>query len=188
VAPDKSLCVHGRDPDECSASCLAALLPRGAGGGKHYRLCPCHDDSRASLSINAGTKGMRIIWCCGAGCSFEDVCAALESRGADPSCLGRYGLPKRLAQPGMRITGQDPALVAAAKRWYAVAKLPASLNGSLLRMCIQALSEGNGDLPGDPYELLPVNRDDFLALAKRAGIERGYAYRVYRQWMTHDAA
>ena len=50
----------------------------------------------------------------------------------------------------------------------------------------QAISEGDGDLPGDPYELLPVNRDDFLALASRAGIERGYAYRVYKQWTACD--
>ncbi len=188
MAPDKSLCIHERDPLACSESCLAALLPRGVSGDKHNRLCPCHDDREASLSINPGTKGMRMIWCCGAGCSFEDVRAALESRGADPSCLGNYGLPRRQLQPGMRIAGHDPALVADAKRYHAILKLPADLNGSLLRMCIKALSEGDSDLPGDPYELLPVNKDDFLALAKRTGIERGYAYRVYRQWMTYDAA
>jgi hypothetical protein len=108
VIPDKSLCTHGRDPLACSESCLAPLLPRGANGDKHNRVCPCHDDSRASLSINPGTKGMRMIWCCGAGCSFEDVRTALESLGADPSCLGRYGLPGRAVVPGLRVTGVSP--------------------------------------------------------------------------------
>ena len=83
----------------------------------------------------------------------------------------------------------DPALVADAKRWQAIRKLPAKLDGKLMRMCVQALSEGGGDLPGDPYDLLPgQQRTTSLALAIRSGIERGYAYRVYRQWMSYDAA
>ena len=90
-----------------------------------------------------------------------------------------------MVTPGLRLVGQDPALVADAKRWHAALSLPTDLAGSLLRMCIQALSEGDGDLPGDPCKLLPVDRDDFLALALRAGIERGYAYRVFRQWMAY---
>lgn len=185
MAPDKSLCVHGRDPLACSESCLAPLLPRGISGDKHNRLCPCHDDREASLSINPGTKGMRIIWCCGAGCSFEDVRAALESRGADPSCLGRYGLPKRPVVPGMRIQYADPATVADAKRFQAIAKLPRSLNGKLYVMCVQAIIEGDGDLPADPLVLLGVNSDDFYGLADRAGIDAKYKYRLFKHWMTN---
>ena len=39
-----------------------------------------------------------------------------------------------------------------------------------------------------PLLVMVVNRDDFLALALRAGIERGYAYRVYKQWTAYDGA
>lgn len=182
-----SPCHLGIAPDPCAYIHVAAALERGTGGGKSLRRCPCHADSKASLSINPGTQGQRVVWKCGAGCSAADIRAALLAKGIHESCLGRYGLPKRTAVPGLRVTGTDPAVVADAKRWQAVLKLPADLSAALLRMCVQALSEGNGDLPGDPYELLPVNKDDFLALAKRTGIERGYAYRVYRQWMTYDA-
>ena len=187
MAPDKSLCHLGLSPDPCAYVHVAAALPRGREGDKSNRQCPCHDDRKASLSINDG-KIQRIVWRCGAECDPGDIRAELLGRGVDPSCLGNYGLPKRAVVPGMRVIGHDPALVADAKRWQAVAKLPAKLSGQLMRMCIQALSEGGGDLPGDPYELLPVNRDDFLALASRAGIERGYAYRVYKQWVAYDGA
>ena len=76
------------------------------------------------------------------------------------------------------MTSDDPAVVADAKRWQAVRKLPDNLNAALCACAFKLISEGDGDLPGDPFVLLPVNSDDFLALAKRAGIERGYAYRA----------
>ena len=44
------------------------------------------------------------------------------------------------------------------------------------------LEEGDGDLPGDPYRLLPVNSDDFYALAKRAGLGH-YRYQMYEKWL-----
>lgn len=182
--PDKPLCRLGAAPGACAYDHVAAALPRGTEGSRSNRLCPCHDDRKASLSINPG-RIQRVIWHCGAECDPGDIRAALLDRGVDESCLGRYGLPKRAVVPGLRVLGHDPALVADAKRWQAVLRLPADVTGSLLRMCIKAISEGDGDLPGDPYKLLPVNRDDFLALAIRAGIERGYAYRVYRQWMAY---
>jgi hypothetical protein len=186
--PSESLCHLGATPKVCAYEHVAARVPPGREGDKANRACPCHDDRKASLSINPGRYGQRIIWCCGAECDPGDIRAALVGYGVHESCLGRYGLPKRLAVPGVRIMSADLATVADAKRWQATRKLPAKLNASLKLMCEQALSEGDGDLPGDPYELLPVNRDDFLALANRSGIERGYAYRVYRQWMTYDAA
>jgi len=186
-AKDDSHCTLGRDPAGCSVADLAALLPKGLNGDDHNRLCPCHDDRKASLSINPG-RIHRIIWHCGAGCSAEDVRAALERLGADSTCLGNYGLPKRLIQPGMRIQGHDPALVADAKRWHATVKLPGALSGNLYRMCVQAISEGNGDLPGDPLRLLPDDQAEFLALAARTGIERGYRYRLWQQWLRYQAA
>lgn len=74
-----------------------------------------------------------------------------------------------------------------ALRWRAVRTLPVDLNGSLRLMCIQAIDEGDGSLPGDPEILLPEDMDEFLVLAKRVGIERGYAYRVYKKWLRRGA-
>lgn len=187
ACPDTSLCALGLPPPECASAHVAARLPAGQGGDRRNRLCPCHDDRKASLSINAG-RIQRVIWHCGAGCDPADIRAALRGLGVDEGCLGRYGLPRRAVSPGLRVAGHDPGMVADAKRWHAVLKLPRDLNGALLRMCVQAIAEGDGDLPGDPYRLLPVNMDDFLGLAGRAGIERGYRYRLYKQWMRPEAA
>ena len=184
AARDESRCHLGLTPNPCAWDHVAAMLPKGVEGSRSNRLCPCHDDRKASLSINPG-RIQRVVWNCGAECDPGDIRAELLARGVHESCLGRYGLPKRAIAPGLRVQGHDPVLVAAAKRYYAIVKLPADLNGSLLRMCIQAIIEGDGDLPGNPYELLPVDRDEFLTLAQRAGVERGYAYRVFKQWMAY---
>lgn len=187
AARDESLCHLGALPEVCAYKHVAALVPPGREGDKSNRACPCHDDCKASLSINYGRHGQRIVWHCKTGCSAEDVRGALLGLGIDESCLGFYGLPKRVLVPGMRVMTADLAVIADAKRYQAIRRLPASLNGnaSLRLMCEQAIDEGDGDLPGDPYRLLPVNRDDFLALAIRSGIERGYAYRVYKQWTAY---
>lgn len=185
-ARETAWCTLGRDPESCCLVDIAGVLPKGTGGDGHNRLCPVHDDRHASLSINPGTIH-RIVWHCGAGCSAEDVREGLLAAGIDESCLGRYGLPKRPVQPGLRIAGHDPVLVADSKRWHAVRKLPPGLNGSLLRMCVQAITEGDGDLPGDPSVLLPADRQEFLALAARTGIERGFRYRVWDQWVRYQS-
>lgn len=180
-AKDNSRCAHGRDPAACSVLCLARLLPRGANGDDHNRSCPCHDDRRASLSINPGDV-VRIVWHCGAGCDPEDVRAELEALGAAESCLGTYGQSKRAIVPGMRIAGHDPALVADVKRWHAVLKLPSDLAGHLYKMCVQAIAEGDGDLPGDPFRLLPETKPEFIAAARRCGFERSYCRKLWLRW------
>ena len=50
-------------------------------------------------------------------------------------------------------------------------------------MCVQAISEGDGDLPGDPLTLLGVDPDLFYGLADRAGIDSKYKYRLYKHWL-----
>ncbi len=94
------------------------------------------------------------------------------------------GLPKRAVAPGMRFTYADSAMVADVKRYQAIRKLPADLNGKLRLMCEQAIAEGDGDLPADPLVLIGVNADDFYGLADRAGIDAKYKYRLFRQWIT----
>jgi hypothetical protein len=186
AARDESLCHLRLAPNPCAWDHVASHVAKGSEGSRSVRLCPCHDDRKASLSINPG-RVHRVVWHCGAECDPGDIRAELLALGVDETCLGRYGLPKRLAQPGVRIIGQDPALVVAAKRWHAIDKLPHDLNGKLLVMCIQAIRDGDGDLPGDPLILLPVNSDDFYALADRAGIDSKYKYRLFKQWVTSAA-
>jgi hypothetical protein len=176
-------CPSGHDAETC-ADLGAGHFPRGRQGSKRNRLCPCHNDTKASLSWNPGTEGMWMVWNCGAKCDPAAIRAEALDLGIDPGCVGNYGLPKRAVVPGLRVAGYDAAMVAAAKRWHAVAKLP-ELNGSLVRMCIQAISEGDGNLPGDPLRLLPANQDDFLALASRAGLDSKYRYRVYKKWLSY---
>ena len=44
--------------------------------GQWTARCPAHDDRRASLSVSVG-EGGRVLLNCHAGCSAEDICAAL---------------------------------------------------------------------------------------------------------------
>lgn len=46
------------------------------GHGQWTARCPAHDDRRASLSVSVGDGG-RVLLNCHAGCSTEDICAAL---------------------------------------------------------------------------------------------------------------
>ncbi len=181
AARDESLCHLNTAPNPCAWDHVADHVPRGREGSRSVRLCPCHDDRKASLSINPGHVH-RVVWHCGAECDPGDIRAALLGLGVDETCLGRYGLSKRLAVPGMRVVGLDPATVADAKRWQAAQKLPATLDGKLYRMCIQALGEGDGDLPGDPLTLLPVNSSDFYGLAARTGLGK-YKYELFGRWL-----
>lgn len=122
---DRTLCHLGLTADLCAYDHVAARVPQGREGDRSNRSCPCHDDRKASLSINSGDRGQRVVWKCQAGCDPADIRAALLGLGIHESCLGRYGMPKRLAVPGLRIVGQDAALVADAKRWQATALMSA---------------------------------------------------------------
>lgn len=182
MTPERKLCHLGLTAEDCAYDHVAAALPRGTEGSRSNRLCPCHDDRKASLSVNPG-RIVRVVWNCGAECDPGDIRAELAGLGVDESCLGRYGLPKRAVVPGLRVTSADPATIADAKRWQAVRKLPPGLNGKLWLMCVQAISEGDGDLPPDPLVLLGVNADDFYGLADRAGIDAKYKYKLFKHWM-----
>ena len=187
MAPNESHCHLGLTPNPCAWDHVAAMLPKGREGSRSVRLCPVHDDRKASLSVNPG-RVHRVVWNCGAECDPGDIRTELLSLGVDPSCLGNYGLPKRAVVPGMRIIGHDPALVADAKRVQAIRKLPAELDGKLYRMCVKAIIEGDGDLPPDPLILLGAgNADDFYSLADRAGIDPKYKYRLFKNWLANGA-
>ena len=55
---------------------LARLDGVKGGHGQWTAKCPAHDDRRASLSVSVG-EGGRVLLNCHAGCSTEDICAAL---------------------------------------------------------------------------------------------------------------
>jgi hypothetical protein len=178
-------CTLGRDPARCAVTDIAAVLPKGIGGNDHKRLCPCHDDTEASLYIDAGSRGQRIVWCCYAGCDKTDIRMALLALGVDESCLGNYGRPEppRTIVPGLRTEGHSPGITADAKRWQAMWKLSGDLPGKLFVMCRQAIAEGDGDLPGDPFRLLPRTRTEFIGLARRSGIQHSTRYALWDFWL-----
>ena len=48
----------------------------GASAGQYTALCPVHGDSKNSLSIATGTGG-KILLHCHAGCTTNEICAAV---------------------------------------------------------------------------------------------------------------
>src|SRR5262245_24943246 len=58
---------------------IASGLGGRKSGDSYECRCPAHDDQRASLSLSNGDKG--VVFHCHAGCSQDDVLAALKSRG-----------------------------------------------------------------------------------------------------------
>jgi hypothetical protein len=191
VPPGQHWCRDGFDQWACYDHhvAVAALGPAtGKRGSYNYR-CPVpgHADHRKSFSLNAGAKGKWMVWHCHAGCTDADVREMLLKLGAVEQCLGNYGIDFQDApRPGTpyRKTA-DPIVFAAAKRCSAMSALARSTlkNDALLRMCIQAISDGDGDLPGNPVRLLPTNQAAFVALAKRTGVERRYRYELYEKWL-----
>lgn len=172
---------------ECAHDHVARALDKGLGGTKSLRLCPGHDGREATLSINPGDI-FRVVWNeQAATCDLDDrdIHSLLLSRGVDESCLGTYGLRKQGARDtrDARVRGIDLAAAADVKRWHAMQKLPPDLDGKLLIMCRQALTEGDGDLPGDPLRLLPWTKPEFVSLGQRAGLQRNYPYKLWDRWV-----
>jgi hypothetical protein len=60
--------------------------------------CPAHDDVKASLSVNEGDDG-RVLLCCHAGCSFEEIILGSGDCGMSctrPGDLRRCHTPRRV--------------------------------------------------------------------------------------------
>lgn len=192
-------CKDGADQQKCYDWHVAipALGPAtGTAGDLCYR-CPVpgHGNRRKNCAINPGTKGKWVVWHCFGGCTDAAVRQALSGMGISEDCLGSFAsddyyehlreVGQREPVPGMpNVAGVDPAAFAAAQRWAAIQQVLATdiANLSLVRMCAQAISEGDGGLAGDPKLLLPGDQAAFVALAKRAGIERRYRYELAKKW------
>ena len=116
---------------------------------------------------------MWLLGYCHGGCEASVVRDALLDAGHPCSLPLRFGLPSKQAAIAAAFPARaDPATLAAARRSYACQQLVRSdlTNGSLLKMCLQAIAESDGGVPGDPALLLPGDYQEFNALAKRAGI------------------
>lgn len=168
-------------PGPCTEQHLKPLLT--VARGKNFR-CPLHPE-HVKFSINAGDGRQRVVFCCNDGRCHDneltELRAALVALGADESCLGNYG--KRKPAPTVvpaRFTAPetDPRIA----KWEAVHMLPANLNGSLLRMCIQAISECDGKPSCDPWDLLPAESKPFYALAERTGLGN-YKYNLFKAFL-----
>lgn len=185
-------CREGRGQGECVRYHVrehVPALPRPSGSDRECTRC------HKPLSINPGTKGQWCVWSCDTGCDPADVRADLLGLGIDPRCLGNYGSAPWVQNQARKAKQRpaesaDPVVYAAANRSHAMLKLASSDLGSaaLLKMCLQAISEGDGSLPGDPVVLLPRNYAEFMALAERTGIERTYRYRLARSYLCKKGA
>lgn len=186
-AAGKSWCAKGDTQARCHAEHSYGVLPIGPSGGKN-RACPV---CGGNLSINPGDRGMWLVWCCQDGCDAGIVRLALEqAAGIAPGCLGSYATEDWRAKQERRAVARfparaDTATLRDAKRFHACQKLIASeiANGSLLKMCLQAISEGDGNVSGDPARLLPAGRAEFIALGRRAGLERIHCHKLADRWL-----
>jgi len=106
---------------DCVSRVLERLPSAKRSGDGWSALCPAHDDHKPSLDIDQGDDGRALI-CCRAGCSGDDVVAALGLRWSDlmPSadaCNGSskpalplYGvekLPVHPSRPVMLVQGRQ---------------------------------------------------------------------------------
>ena len=86
----------------------------------------------------------------------------------------------------------QPALLAAARRdgaYAQLAEMSADLgNASVLRMCMQRIKDSSGDVTGDPAGLIPSERTEFIALARRTGIPRIQASTLADRWFRKQVA
>lgn len=186
MADSQRWCKLGYDQKLCVQAHARDIYPHARPRNGQDRQCPV---CSAPLSLNPGTKGMWLVWTCHGGCRPEVVRAALEER-IDLGCLGAWysdeWLARKSGQPTAVYPARDPATERAARRWYAAQKLIGQkiTNASLLRMCMQAIAEGDGEVPGDWRALLPTTRAEFVALAKRAGIEKPHRHVLATNWFS----
>ena len=162
------------------------MLPKGREGSRSVRLCPCHDDRKASLSVNPG-RIVRVVWNCGAECDPGDIRAELLAVALTNPALAATDCRNAHRRRECGSSPADPATVADAKRRQAIAKLPRDLNGKLYAHVHSGHHRGRRGLAADPLVLLGVNSDDFYGLADRAGIDAKYKYKLFKHWMANAA-
>lgn len=189
-APDR-WCKSGLTQAACIQQHAREALPAASPRHGKDRQCPI---CAGNLSLNPGDKGAWLMWTCHEGCHPETLRETLETvAGIDPACLGSWysGEWKQRQEQKQRRGAStytlrpDAASIAAVGRSYAYQKLISAEVESLglLKVCMQAVAESDGTVSGDPDLLLPRDYRELAALARRAGIERSYSYRLARSWI-----
>lgn len=183
----------------CAHAHVRHVLPPAHPRNGNDRECP---SCGGNLSVNpAANRHAHILITCHGPAKCTETAAGrreirelLLERGIAAECLGPYGLggdgPTATIPRPRRET--DPALLAAARRDGAYAELgelSAGLgNASILRMCMQRIKESDGAVAGDPAGLIPSERAEFIALARRAGIPRIQASTLASRWLRKQVA
>jgi hypothetical protein len=184
------------DPS-CAAEHIRSVLPAPPypkRGKKTDVLCPGCGEWNADFNTGKIPK-VHLVGSChplpgrGAPCTNEQMRDALDSKfHVDAVHLGLFGKPpKAPVAPGRRdrTTAGERA---AARKWFATRRLPRGLSLYLRLMCEQAIDEWGGDHPpSDPRELLGLDYDVWVGLAKRTeGVDPTYRGKLWKQWAQHQ--
>lgn len=188
-------CKDGASQSYCHRYHVRDAVPKPRPSSGQDRECPI---CGANLAITKADKPeVWMVMHCFGTCDTEHLWtpgsiaiadALIATYGVDRLCLGRFGLEKSISngsafQPYR--SKADPALLAAAARWYAVEKFPREWTGQIIHLAVQGLRECCGEVPADPYALIPYDYGEFRALAGRAGISRFYVERLFTKWCSY---
>jgi hypothetical protein len=201
VAAWKAGCAHGASRGNCAELHLRELLPLAL-GSKRDRQCPV---CGGNLSINAARNADQhvVITChgqCRTAAKDDDAprrCALIREAfialGAEGQCLGGFGKlsGKQLAAlgpGGVARCQHDRALEDDGLRFRLHLKVPREWVRSIRDMAEQRITElPAAELPSDPYLLLPSgDKNEWYALASRAGIDKRDRAQLHRKWMLED--
>jgi hypothetical protein len=100
---------------------LQLVLPRlkdvrRSGSNQWEARCPAHDDRRPSLSISTGDEGKVLLHCQSAGCSFEEIVAALRLTKGTKTMQDLNELTRKAVEDVAREEQQRPNPAATAKQ------------------------------------------------------------------------
>jgi len=189
AATEAGRCRHDKPIGVCLREHVRALVPPARPRSGADRDCPvCH----TALSINIGNKGQRFVWDCAKHCDPSAVRGELQALGADAVCLGNYGSTDWVRRDAenkrkqVKSSGQvAPSTLEAERKYYVIEKLYGREFESvaLLKVCLRAVIESDGNVSPDPEHLLPRDYRELAALARRAGVERCYSYKFARWWL-----
>jgi hypothetical protein len=189
VPGEAGQCAAGKTLTACRDQHIRYKVPPLQRPSGSDRECP---KCGKPLSINIGSKGMRFVWHCGGQCDEREIRRLLlDKHGIDEACLGSYGKRQRGIPDAMRDRPRADVYEAARKCFLIDQFIRLDLgndSGTLLRACIQAVLESDGNVKADPESLLPADRSHLAALARRSGVERRNSYRFADWWMARREA
>jgi hypothetical protein len=194
-----------RPPCDAGRACAHAhvrdALPKPHPLNGDDRECP---ECQGNLSINPAdnSRAHILITCHGQAHCTESAAGRAHLRDLligkhdiDERCLGPFGLGgdgPTATLPRTPRREASPELLAAARRDGAYSQLIETSGGirnpSILRMCLQAIAESDGDVSGEADQLIPADRAQFIALARRTGIPRQQANTLAERWFSRLAA